>query len=243
MNYEEYKQKTTISHTRTYNKTPLGFVYVPKTAGTYLSMRVLPEIYGNDSKTTPSKTHMPASKVQSIIGDETPLFTVVRNPYDRNCSEYYFLKDKVQASIEYFNWDMTNTKKIKFAASFVSKITESEKFFDKIYNMYTHSMSVEDYLEWCVENPTYPFYFDTKNPKDFDIVGSTEDMTMTTDLLKKMYDVTSGNGDKNENIGKKIKEPYITNYSRKDFENKSIIEYELYYQGINKFNQLCREYL
>jgi len=50
-------------------------------------------------------------------------------------------------------------------------------------------------------------------------------------------------GTKNENIGKKIKEPYITNYSRKDFENKSIIEYELYYQGINKFNQLCREYL
>lgn len=92
--------------------TSLAFVYVPKTSGTYLNIKSIPEekAYVNDYRpsTLPSSFHMPTSRVQSIVGEDTPLFTVVRDPYDRTCSEYYFIKKEVDKFLSIVPWDINN---------------------------------------------------------------------------------------------------------------------------------------
>lgn len=236
-----YKEKTTISHTQPYSQTPLGFVYVPKTGGTYLSMSVIPSEYEYDPSGSPSKIHMPASKVQSIVKEGTPMFTMLRDPYDRTCSEYYFFKSKADVSIQHFLWDVSDQRKLKVLAHFVSRITGHKAFFDKIYAIYNEDMSVEDYLEWSVDNPTYPIYYDTLTPKDFDIVGITEDIPRTIKLLKCMYDVDAGMGDYNKNDDKRVNNPYETKFSRSVFESINYVEYDIYNEAIDKFNSLCKE--
>jgi hypothetical protein len=104
-------------------------------------------------------------------------------------------------------------------------------------------MSIDEYLEWASDNPTYPFYYDTKSISDFDIVGVTEDLPRTMQLLKVMYDTNSGGGDYNKNTVKEVGKPYETSYSRSAFKAKNVIEYDMYYQGIDKFNKLCSTYL
>jgi hypothetical protein len=235
-----YEEKTTISHTQAYSETPLGFVYVPKTGGTYLSMSVIPSEYEYDPSGSPSKIHMPASKIQSIVKEGTSMFTMLRDPYDRTCSEYYFLKSKADVSIKHFSWDISDSKKLFFMANFVSKITGHKAFFDKIYALYDSNMSVEDYLEWTIDNPTYPIYYDTLTPKDFDIVGVTEDIPKTIELLKLIYNVDAGMGDYNKNDTKKINKPYDTKFSRSEFEYKNSIEYKMYYEGLEKFQELSK---
>lgn len=222
------------------NESPLGFVYVPKTGGTYLSISVIPSEYGYDLSSSPSKIHMTTSMVESIIDEGEPLFTIVRDPYNRVCSEYHFLKNKSQ---EYFSWDLSDTNKLKSVGYFSSKMKNHQAFFNKIYAIYLHNMTVEDYIEWSIDNPTYQVYYDTRTPKDFEVVGVTEKMSETVELLKNMHEVLSGSGSFNENKKKAINNPYKTKYSKKEFKKKASIEYDLYNEGLDRFNTLSEKWL
>lgn len=217
----------------------LGFVYVPKTGGTYLSIGIVPIGYEDGSSEFPPKVHMPASVVQSITKDKDHIFTMVRDPYDRACSEYYFLKSKATASIKDFSWNTENKRKLETICNSVADITGYKFFSEKTCVIYDNDMSVEDYLEWSIDNPTYPLYYDTLEPKDFDLIGVTEDLPKTIGLLKSIYDIDAGYGDLNKNIDKPVSIPYTTKFSRSDFKSKNKIEYELYYQGLDRFLDIC----
>lgn len=219
-------------------ETTIGFVCIPKTGGTYLSVNSVPRGYVSNPSESPLKVHMPASQVQSIVEEGTPIFTVIRDPYDRACSEYYFLKSKATASIKDFTWNADTKKELEPMANSVSKITGYKDFFEKTCVIYDNDMSVEDYLEWSTDNPTYPFYYDTLEPKDFDLVGIIEDMPKTISLLKSMYGINAGDGEFNANMDRPVGEPYDTQFSRSDFKSKNDIEYRLYQQGLEKFNSL-----
>jgi hypothetical protein len=221
-------------------ETTIGFVCIPKTGGTYLSVNSVPRGYVDDSSKSPLKVHMPASQVQSIVEKGTPLFTMIRDPYDRACSEYYFLKSKANASIEDFTWSPATKEKLKPMAVSVSNITGYKDFFEKTCVIYDNNMSVEDYLEWTIDNPTYPFYYDTLEPKDFSLVGILEDMPTTISLLKSMYGIDAGNGDFNSNPDRAVGEPYTTDFSRSDFKSRNDIEYMMYQQGLERFQELCK---
>jgi hypothetical protein len=177
---------------------------------------------------------MAASQVQSIVEEGTPLFTVIRDPYDRACSEYYFLKSKATASIQDFTWNIDTKAELEPMANSVSRITGYKDFFEKTCVIYDNDMSVEDYLEWTIDNPTYPFYYDTLEPKDFDLVGILEDMPKTISLLKSMSGIDAGDGTFNANPDRPVGEPYVTDFSRSDFESRNSIEYGLYLQGVEK---------
>lgn len=219
-------------------ETTIGFVCVPKTGGTYLSVNSVPRGYVDDPSDSPLKVHMPASQVQSIVEGGTPIFTMIRDPYDRACSEYYFLKSKATASIEDFTWNAVTKAKLEPMANSVSEITGYKDFFEKTCVIYDNDMSVEDYLEWTIDNPTYPFYYDTLEPKDFSLVGILEDMPKSISLLKSMYGINAGDGDFNRNSDKPVGEPYITNFSRSDFKSRNDIEYMMYQQGLERFQEI-----
>jgi hypothetical protein len=42
-----------------------------------------------------------------------------------------------------------------------------------------------------------------------------------------------------KDVGKK----YETRYPRSQFKKNNIIDYELYYEGLDRFNSLCKQYL
>jgi hypothetical protein len=226
-------------------KTSLAFVYVPKTSGTYLNIKSIPDekayVNGYRPSSLPGAFHMPTSKVQKIVGDETPLFTILRHPYDRTCSEYYFIKREVEEALKGLRWDINDPKTIKWLSYGAGRLMGQKAFQEKTYSIYQNKMTVEDYLEWTTMNPTYPIFYDTKTPKDFELVGLTENIDKTIYLLKELYGIDSGNGSNNENSMKKIGKPYDTKYSRSEFETKNAIEHEMYYEGVNRFNETCKE--
>jgi hypothetical protein len=220
----------------------LAFVYIPKTSGTYLNIKIIPEdkSYGNNYRTSsiPGAFHMPASRVEEIVGNDADFFTVVRDPYDRTCSEYYFFKQQVDEVLSKVNHsiEISDPKVIKILSVRAGKIMSMKSFEDKMYNIYMNKMTVEDYLDWSTGYPTYPQFYDTKTPKDFDLVGVTEDIEKTKRLLSERYGINSGSGLSNRNPSKKIGEPYKTKYLRSDFKRKNSIEYDLYYEGLDKFH-------
>lgn len=226
--------------------TPLAFVYIPKTSGTYLNIKSIPDdkisVNNYRSSSLPASFHMPTSKVQSIVGKDTPLFTLVRDPYDRTCSEYYFIRKEVDKFLKIVPWDVEDPKRLRWMCIKAGQIMGSEEYAKKIFEVYNNDMTVEDYLEWTTENPTYPIFYDTKTPKDFELVGQTENIDRVVYLLKELYDVDSGTGESNKNIKKDIGKPYQTKYLRSEFERKNKIEYDLYKEGIEKFNTIFKDY-
>lgn len=215
-----------------------GFVRVPKTGGTFLSMQTLPHIrdyVGENSKLV----HMPVSKVESLIDKGTPLFTILRDPYERSCSEYYFIKRMgMREYIKRFG---------RYGAIRLDKIEELAKidvmniYATRLHSIYKYDMSIEDYLEYLGDCPIYPRFFDTKTPKDFDFVGITSEMNKTLDLVKNMYGFKLGSPHFNKNDNKKVEDSYETGFSRSTFESNNPLEYELYYEGLKKFQELCKE--
>jgi hypothetical protein len=246
MTPEEYKSATLIEHSSDNGDSKVGFVYVPKTGGTYISINSIPHKYfGKKYRESgkPGDMHMPASRVIDIVGTSTPLFTMLREPYDRTCSEYYFIKNRTDVSVSHLNWDISDIKKIKFIAKRSGNIMNSMLYYEKTYNIYANNMSVEDYLEWSSHNPTYPFYFDVRSPKQFDAVGVTEEIDKTKMLLMSMYGMSSGKGEYNKNEKKSLGDPYHTKYPRSLFKKNNPSEYELYFEGKKKFEELCESYL
>lgn len=226
-----------------YYNTEVAFVHVPKTGGTYLSIPILPEKFKIKLSSLPGDMHIPVSQIEKLTNGSAPLFTVVRDPYDRVCSEYYFTKNKIKELTILDRWEEKNSKKIEFLARRAAIIMKNEQNYEKICSIYKNNMSINDYLEWSAENPTYPHYYDTKTPKDFDIVGITEDMENTIRLLKIIYKTNSGGGDFNKNAFKNVGKPYDNLYSRYSFELKNTIEYDIYKEAKEKFHKFLKKYL
>jgi len=252
---KKYKEITTISRSSPSINTSIGIVFVPKTGSTYLSLTPVPSHYYSPyslgrarlrNSKTPGSSHMTLSLIKEITNNSTPYFTVLRDPYDRAASEYYFIKRQAQNALSIFkNWDLTDPRKLEFLAHHTGKIMgisgwggftddgPSTAFYDKTYNIHKYDMSVDDYLEWSVDNPTYPVYFDDVD--SFDSVGITENMSATIDLLNSLWGIKVAGGNTNDNKDKAVGKPYDCLFPRQKFYDKSP-DYEIYIKGKERFD-------
>lgn len=236
---EKYNRKIELFHNN--ENDHLGFVYVPKTGGTYLSMSFIPKRYHGEKykiSRLASSFHMPASRVVDIVGPNTPLFTMIRDPYDRACSEYYFIRRKIDDPMNHLEWNCSDPTKIDFVAKRAKTFMGLDFYYEKVLAIYKNNFKIEDYLEWYHSNPTYPVYYDIKTPKDFDVVGMTENIPQTIMMLDKMYGIKIFQGSANNNPNKKVNHPYKTGYSRKSFKKQNYLEYSFYSEGKEKYHKL-----
>jgi uncharacterized ubiquitin-like protein YukD len=223
----------------------IGFIYVPRTGGTFLSnweMNLFPNQKKPTSEYSLRMIHIPVSRMIEISKkNEIKLFTVVRDPYDQACSEYFYIKNRIGVLAETLKLNTDNEKHIRVMSRSAANFTGNPHYEKHVKQIYENKLSLEDFLDQREKNCVYSFYYDTKEPKDFDCVGMTEEIDKTIVLAKKMFNVVLGNGRRNGGRNAKQKH-YETSYPRKNFEKNNLKDYELYYQGKEKFAELCSEY-
>jgi hypothetical protein len=143
--------------------------------------------------------------------------TFVRDPYDVVCSGYYFVKRK----------RIRNADKALFDA----------QHMDLIWNQ---GVSVEEFLERCVPNHTFTYYYDSLTPKDFTFVGVTDD-DRSWKLFEKITRIHVPRLPTNVNQKKLITDPYVTQYPRELFYERNSSDYELYLEGRQRFYDLYND--
>jgi hypothetical protein len=138
---------------------------------------------------------------------------MVRDPYDRAASEYFYTKKQL---IERSNKE--------------SKI-KGQDITDAYLKNYAERMG-----------SIYSYYFNSRALEDFDFVGNMHDMKASVELANKMFGLNIEFEEFNVNPNHEINTPYDEGYSRSDFEKENAKDYELFHRGIEKFNSLCDEY-
>lgn len=87
----------------------------------------------------------------------------------------------------------------------------------------------------------YKRFWESVHPKDFDIIGNMDDMERTIKLYYNMLGVSMPVRRVNDNPDK-IGDSYSHFISPKSYESSAPNEYELYYQGLERFEELCKEF-
>jgi hypothetical protein len=112
---------------------------------------------------------------------------------------------------------------------------------------YDIDFSLEDFLsnsdhrnKWGIN---YEKYYDGLSLKDFSFVGMTNSMDINRLLLKKMFNFNFSQTPINTNPEKNFLTKYDSVFKKKEFISKNSTEYDLYFQGIKRFNQLCSKHL
>jgi hypothetical protein len=191
-----------------------AFVHVPKTGG----IRFQPEV--ELCERNEKNFHCTVDFYLEHDHDHR-FFTMIRDPYDVAASTFYFLK------------------KFEYYAGFNSK-NPSDRFHARIANSST--ATVEDFLYNWEENSLYSFYYCGKPAGVFDFIGLTERMNESSQLMYNMFGIQSNKGDFNRNEQKTLAEPYQTGYSRLTFMKDHEQEYQIYFEYLDRFHQLCKEY-
>lgn len=216
----------------------IAYVRVPKTAS--LNFNLEPRMFSgtniyrieNDEESSLSfddisdiayNTNHLSSSFYKERTDLKYFYTQVRDPYDVACSLYFFLKREGP----------------------YSRIVGSNIEIDEYNSLLVYNTDdINYYLENLIPNSNYGHYFDALNPSDFDCVGYSNDLGKTVDLLRKVFNLQKvGPTNYNTNPDRFVGEPYSFDFTKKDFMKKNELEYELYYDALNKFNNLCKKYL
>lgn len=127
----------------------------------------------------------------------------------------------------------------------IKQWTEKEK--NKVSKTFYSFSSIEDFLENFVEmiygKSIYSHYYNYVNINNFDLVGVTNRMDESLDLIYFIFGVKIKNLFVNINPNHQVGQPYNFGYSRKDFYKKYSQDYDIYINGIEMFNNLSQKHL
>lgn len=189
-----------------------AFVHVPKTGGKFMKKYLRPPLNFDLCPESNLAPHQPVSWYESHNHDHI-FMTMVREPYDRAVSEYFYMKRLNEER---------NPSQLKIKA---------EDITDKYLEFYSFMFG-----------SVYSTYYNSKEIEDFDFVGNMHDMERSIKLANAMFDLGIVNEHINVNPYHTINQPYDGGYSRSEFKEKNAKDYEIFYRGIEKFNSLCNEY-
>jgi len=221
-----------------------ALVLVPKTGTTFLTNWQCQIYPGQNKETkdlTPRMRHIPVSRMYKLAGHKNlNILSIARDPYDQSCSMYFFIKRNLEDFLNASGLpDSPELRKIGAKRSGIQ--FGNENFSILVEKTLCDNLSLEEFLEARIRNFFYPFYYDELTPKDFYCVGITEQMEKTIKLFDKKMGEKINRSFANDNPNKDIGEPYESGYSRKDFMNQNMKEYELYYEAKKRFEELCLE--
>lgn len=194
------------------NKLKLIFVHIPKTGGSTISNILVPNINIHDNKyinylyglkNDRSLQHLSITKIKELVKntDEYYKFSIVRNPYDRLVSEYYWCQIK--------NVGYKSGQTFDDFLNYVINIFKNNKFYMNIYT--------DHFI------PQYNFLYDN-NILEVDKVFKHEYFNEIIQFLNEEYNI---NTNLYENLkvykGKKLnlnqnQKNIIYNLYKKDFE-------------------------
>lgn len=195
-----------------------AFIHVPKTGGAGIK-KSFDKYLCKDI----NDEHLPTSYFDKHDHDHI-FFTILRDPYDRACSEYFFIKRQLENKVvDVEPW--THNIKLRF-----------KKILDN---------SIDDFLENFVDQnyngSVYSYYFNSKNINDFDFVGNMQHMSESLMLINIIFNIKIYSSYININPNHEVGKPYSFSYSRKDFEKKYYKDYDIYQEGIEKFKKTYKE--
>lgn len=170
--------------------------------------------------------HVSSSVYNNLENHDHLFYTQLRDPYDVACSLYFFLKN--------------GNEKTGMPVSIIGSNIDTDYHNSQLVS---NNISINEFLENMMHNQTYVHYYDDLNIKDFDCIGLSNDIKKTKKLFEKIFNVKIDTHVTNNNINKKLNEPYNFKFNRTDFKKLNEQEYEIFYEGIKKFNNLCNKYL
>lgn len=149
-------------------------------------------------------------------------YTQIRDPYDVACSLYFFLKRQGDGS--------------RIAGSNVDADFYNAKLISEA--------TIDEFLENMCHNATYTHYYDKLDIKDFDCVGFTNSMGKTSLLVNKIFNInTKPSLYPNINPTKILGDFYNFKFTRRQFKKLNEQEYKIFYDGLQKFESLCKMYV
>lgn len=167
--------------------------------------------------------HVSVSTYRKLHSHTHVFYTQVRDPYDVACSLYFFLKRVGEGS--------------RIAGSNVDADFYNAKLI-------SDKASVEEFLENMCHNTTYTHYYDELDIKDFDCVGFTNSIGKTSLLVNKIFNInTQPLVNANVNPTKIKGDFYNFKFSRRQFKKLNEQEYKIFYDGLQKFESLCKTYV
>jgi hypothetical protein len=166
--------------------------------------------------------HVSVSVYKNLHTHNHFFYTQVRDPYDIACSLYFFLK------------------KLGYGSRIMGSNVDTDFYNSQLI---LRGASINDYLENMRPNATFTHYYDELDIKNFDCVGFTNSLGKTSVILNKMFNLNIGPHVKNVNPRKELGEFYNFKFSRRQFKKLNEQEYKIFYDGLQKFESLCKTYV
>lgn len=193
-----------------------AFVHVPKTGGTLIKMSI--KKYLCIDKTL-NEEHTPIDLYKKHDHDHLYM-TMIRDPYDRACSEYFYIKRQVNGNS---NWNQELKNELK----------------------YINNVSINEFLENfknTTKNGIYSYYYNSTSIEDFNFVGLVESFDKSLLLMKNMFNFNIEKNFIHFNAGNHFMKPYSFKYSKEIFKKNNQNDYEIYNKGKQYFHNLCLKY-
>jgi hypothetical protein len=190
-----------------------AFVHVPKTGGRLMKKYLRYPYCADLCPESNLAPHQPVSWFEQHDHDHI-FMTMVRDPYDRASSEYFYTKKQL--------------------------MERSAKSINPHFGDITDTW-LKNYAKRC--GSVYSHYFNSRKVEDFDFVGNMHNMKASIDLANIMFGLNIQHEEFNVNPNHEVNKPYDEGYLRSEFEKENSKDYEIYFRGLEKFEELCRQYL
>lgn len=210
----------------------IGFIHVPKTGGLGLSE------YWKSQGTTWCGKHQSLDTLMKHEHDHTYI-TFVRDPLQTYISFYHFVtRHHINLYKHRTPQDMANMHLIWGEHGGLQEDGNPD-----MPVIGKPKATLKDFLDNCETNQMFGYYYAPHGPEEIDFVGHTKEMDKSYDLLNAITGINPPKKWINVNPNKPVNQDYQIDYDVESFKKRNELDYEMYYRGLERYKQLCNQYL